>query len=148
MFQALATTDAESRLYEFNARNQITLWGPDGDILCYHSILPGIIVGLFISPTFSNYIQTVISSSDKSHSLAPRPDPRLCRQAMVWAGGQVLHSKVAIQVSTLYLEISLKMLCFRWKMFFKTLEQCLVTGSKFDSDAFKVIFKLKKVKSS
>ena len=94
MFQALATTDAESRLYEFNARNQITLWGPDGDIFCYHSILSGIIVGFFISPTFSNYIQTVISSSDKSHSLAPRPDPRLCRQAMVWAGGQVLHSKV------------------------------------------------------
>ena len=49
----------------------------------------------------------------------------------------------AIQVSTLYLEISLKILCFRWKMFFKTLEQCLVTGSKFDSDAFKVIFKTK-----
>ena len=28
--KALATSDAESRLYEFNARNQITLWGPDG----------------------------------------------------------------------------------------------------------------------
>ena len=36
MIQALATTDAESRLYEFNARNQITLWGPDGDLFGYH----------------------------------------------------------------------------------------------------------------
>ena len=31
--KALATTDAESRLYEFNARNQITLWGPDGGFI-------------------------------------------------------------------------------------------------------------------
>ena len=36
IIQALATTDAESRLYEFNARNQITLWGPDGDLFAYH----------------------------------------------------------------------------------------------------------------
>ena len=31
--KALATNDAESRLYEFNARNQITLWGPDGGFI-------------------------------------------------------------------------------------------------------------------
>ena len=43
MSKALATTDAESRLYEFNARNQITLWGPDGgfiflDIFCFPNL--------------------------------------------------------------------------------------------------------------
>ena len=30
VLQALATTEDESRQFEFNARNQITLWGPDG----------------------------------------------------------------------------------------------------------------------
>ena len=30
VLQALATTEEESRQFEFNARNQITLWGPDG----------------------------------------------------------------------------------------------------------------------
>ena len=33
--KALATNEEEARLYEFNARNQITLWGPDGQILDY-----------------------------------------------------------------------------------------------------------------
>ena len=31
----LATSDSERKLYEFNARNQITLWGPDGQIMDY-----------------------------------------------------------------------------------------------------------------
>ena len=30
--KALATNDAERKLYEYNARNQITLWGPDGNV--------------------------------------------------------------------------------------------------------------------
>ena len=30
-----ATDNAESKLLEYNARNQITLWGPDGEVgLC------------------------------------------------------------------------------------------------------------------
>lgn len=33
--KALAKTDDERIQYEFNARNQITLWGPDGEILDY-----------------------------------------------------------------------------------------------------------------
>ena len=33
--RALATNNQERKLYEFNARNQITLWGPDGQILDY-----------------------------------------------------------------------------------------------------------------
>ena len=33
--KALATNEKEKKLYEFNARNQITLWGPDGEILDY-----------------------------------------------------------------------------------------------------------------
>ena len=28
----LSTDDQERRLYEYNARNQITLWGPDGNV--------------------------------------------------------------------------------------------------------------------
>ena len=30
----------------------------------------------------------------------------------------------------------------RWKMFFKTLEECLLTGKKFNSDDFKVVFRI------
>ena len=33
--KALATNDGEKKIYEFNARNQITLWGPNGEILDY-----------------------------------------------------------------------------------------------------------------
>ena len=30
--KSLATNETESKLYEFNARNQLTLWGPDGNV--------------------------------------------------------------------------------------------------------------------
>ncbi|XP_076231245.1 N-acetyl-alpha-glucosaminidase [Calliopsis andreniformis] len=33
--KSLATNDAEKQLYEYNARNQITLWGPRGEIRDY-----------------------------------------------------------------------------------------------------------------
>ena len=30
--KALGTTEAEKQLYEYNARNQVTLWGPSGNV--------------------------------------------------------------------------------------------------------------------
>lgn len=33
--KSLATNDAEKQFYEYNARNQITLWGPRGEIRDY-----------------------------------------------------------------------------------------------------------------
>ena len=33
--KALATNEEDKKNYEFNARNQITLWGPEGEILDY-----------------------------------------------------------------------------------------------------------------
>ena len=30
--KAIGTTDDEKKLYEYNARNQITLWGPTGQV--------------------------------------------------------------------------------------------------------------------
>ncbi|CAK8689619.1 alpha-N-acetylglucosaminidase-like [Clavelina lepadiformis] len=33
--RALGTNDNEKDLYEYNARNQVTLWGPDGEIMDY-----------------------------------------------------------------------------------------------------------------
>ena len=33
--KALAANEDERKLYEFNARNQLTLWGPNGEILDY-----------------------------------------------------------------------------------------------------------------
>jgi len=33
--RTLATNDQDAALYEFNARNQLTLWGPDGQIMDY-----------------------------------------------------------------------------------------------------------------
>ena len=32
----MSTGDQERRLYEYNARNQITLWGPDGNVCSWH----------------------------------------------------------------------------------------------------------------
>ena len=33
--KALSTNEEDKKNYEFNARNQITLWGPEGEILDY-----------------------------------------------------------------------------------------------------------------
>jgi len=33
----MSTSEQERRLYEYNARNQITLWGPDGNV-CSHCL--------------------------------------------------------------------------------------------------------------
>lgn len=33
--KSLGKTEMEKKLYEFNARNQITLWGPNGEIIDY-----------------------------------------------------------------------------------------------------------------
>jgi len=76
--KALATNKQEARLYEFNARNQITLWGPDGQILDYGG--------------------------------------------KQWAG----------LVEDYYIP--------RWKLFFKALENCILTGTKFDKKKFKSNF--------
>ncbi|XP_029641945.1 alpha-N-acetylglucosaminidase isoform X2 [Octopus sinensis] len=35
--KSLGYTDREKKLYEYNARNQVTLWGPDGEIVDYAS---------------------------------------------------------------------------------------------------------------
>ena len=32
--KALATNEDQRKLYEYNARNQITLWGPDANVSC------------------------------------------------------------------------------------------------------------------
>ena len=33
--KSLSTNEEDKKNYEFNARNQITLWGPEGEILDY-----------------------------------------------------------------------------------------------------------------
>ena len=37
--KARATSDEERKLYEYNARNQITLWGPTGNVSAHSSLI-------------------------------------------------------------------------------------------------------------
>ena len=113
MSKALATTDAESRLYEFNARNQITLWGPDG----------GFIFLEIVSFCNSSFLGQILDYAGKQWSgmMSDYYIPRFKRSSIWTAFIQLLCS-------------------IRWKMFFKTLEESLLTGKKFNSDDFKVVF--------
>ncbi|XP_065341007.1 alpha-N-acetylglucosaminidase [Cloeon dipterum] len=53
---------AESELYEFNARNQITLWGPTGEILDYANKQWSGVVGNYFKPRWQLFIQSLVGS--------------------------------------------------------------------------------------
>ena len=113
MSKALATTDAESRLYEFNARNQITLWGPDGGFIFLDIV------------SFCNYslLGQILDYAGKQ-----------------WSGMVSDYYIPRCEISSIIDIIHSTLCSLRWKMFFKTLEECLLTGKKFNSDDFKVVF--------
>lgn len=60
--KALATNDNESALYEYNARNQITLWGPDGEIVDYATKQWSGIVADYYRPRWQLFIEQVAAA--------------------------------------------------------------------------------------
>ena len=58
--KALATNEEERRNYEYNARNQITLWGPNGDIHDYASKQWGGLIKSFYKPRWELFVSEVI----------------------------------------------------------------------------------------
>ncbi|XP_069672357.1 alpha-N-acetylglucosaminidase isoform X2 [Periplaneta americana] len=60
--KALGTTDLEKQLYEYNARNQITLWGPHGEILDYATKQWGGVVSHYYLPRWNLFLDALNSS--------------------------------------------------------------------------------------
>jgi len=58
--RAWGSSDAESNYYEFNARNQITLWGPNGEIEDYANKLWGGLVGDYYYERWIRYVDQVL----------------------------------------------------------------------------------------
>lgn len=64
----LAKNDDERKLYEYNARNQITLWGPAGNILDYGNKEWGGLLGSYYFSRwqlFTNYLQDCVVNHTK-----------------------------------------------------------------------------------
>lgn len=60
--KALATTVEDSRLYEYNARNQITLWGPSGNIEDYANKMWGGLVKNYYKPRWQLFVSFLVDA--------------------------------------------------------------------------------------
>ncbi|XP_072105359.1 alpha-N-acetylglucosaminidase [Mobula birostris] len=58
--RSLATTEKEANLYEFNARSQVTLWGPDGNLLDYANKQWGGLVKDYYAARWELFVSTLI----------------------------------------------------------------------------------------
>ncbi|XP_071952291.1 alpha-N-acetylglucosaminidase-like isoform X2 [Antedon mediterranea] len=63
----LATNAEEQKLYEFNARNQITLWGPNGEILDYGNKQWGGLLKSYYYDRWKLYIDTLLNCVVTKH---------------------------------------------------------------------------------
>lgn len=66
-----ATNEDEKRLYEFNARNQITLWGPNGEINDYASKEWAGLVGTYYRPRWQIFVAYLFDSITKGTVIDP-----------------------------------------------------------------------------
>ncbi|XP_013404322.1 alpha-N-acetylglucosaminidase isoform X3 [Lingula anatina] len=69
----MAESEAERKLYEYNARNQVTLWGPNGEILDYAAKQWGGLVGKYYLPRwllFINQLKEALSKGQKFNQTA------------------------------------------------------------------------------
>ena len=57
--KSMATTDQEAMLYEFNARNQITMWGPNGEIHDYANKMWAGMVASYYKPRWQLFISAL-----------------------------------------------------------------------------------------
>ncbi|XP_028675078.1 alpha-N-acetylglucosaminidase [Erpetoichthys calabaricus] len=63
--RAMALEEKEADLYEFNARNQITLWGPSGNILDYANKEWGGLVMDYYTQRWGLFVSTLIECIDQ-----------------------------------------------------------------------------------
>ncbi|XP_074640981.1 alpha-N-acetylglucosaminidase-like [Tubulanus polymorphus] len=63
--KSIAKDETEKRLYEFNARNQITLWGPQGEIKDYATKQWSGIVKDYYKPRWQLFVNHLITSLEK-----------------------------------------------------------------------------------
>ncbi|XP_021421011.2 alpha-N-acetylglucosaminidase [Oncorhynchus mykiss] len=63
--RSLALDEAEARLYDMNARNQITLWGPEGNILDYASKEWGGLMEDYYSQRWSLFVNTLVECLER-----------------------------------------------------------------------------------
>ncbi|XP_070563330.1 alpha-N-acetylglucosaminidase-like isoform X2 [Ptychodera flava] len=61
--QALATNQTEMDLYEYNAKNQITLWGPDGNILDYGNKMWGGLMKSYYKSRWQLFVDSLYNST-------------------------------------------------------------------------------------
>ncbi|TKS90321.1 Alpha-N-acetylglucosaminidase [Collichthys lucidus] len=61
---AVPVVDKEAQLYDMNARNQLTLWGPDGEILDYASKEWGGLMEDYYAQRWGLFVQTLIECLD------------------------------------------------------------------------------------
>ncbi|CRK92779.1 CLUMA_CG006297, isoform A [Clunio marinus] len=64
--KSLASNNAERKQFEFNARNQITLWGPNGQITDYATKQWNGIVKDYYLPRWSLFFQKLLSSLEQN----------------------------------------------------------------------------------
>lgn len=67
--KALATDVVEARKYEYNARNQITLWGPRGEITDYASKQWSGVVADYFKPRWLIFLDEMDAALTKDASL-------------------------------------------------------------------------------
>ncbi|XP_048470464.1 alpha-N-acetylglucosaminidase isoform X2 [Rhincodon typus] len=63
--RSLATNEEEAELYEFNARSQITLWGPGGNLLDYANKQWGGLVNDYYALRWGLFVSTLIKCLEK-----------------------------------------------------------------------------------
>ncbi|MBN3323484.1 ANAG acetylglucosaminidase, partial [Atractosteus spatula] len=63
--RSLALGDEEARLYEFNSRNQLTLWGPAGNILDYASKEWGGLVADYYARRWGLFVAALVECLDR-----------------------------------------------------------------------------------
>lgn len=63
--QALGLDEKEAQLYDMNARNQITLWGPDGEILDYASKEWGGLMEDYYAQRWGLFVNTLVECLDR-----------------------------------------------------------------------------------
>lgn len=60
--KSLATNKMEMNIYEYNAKNQITLWGPNGEIIDYANKQWSGIIEDYFKPRWKLFLQELYTS--------------------------------------------------------------------------------------
>lgn len=69
--RSLGLDEQEAQLYDLNARNQITLWGPDGNILDYASKEWAGLIEDYYSQRWGLFVNTLVECLDRGRPFRP-----------------------------------------------------------------------------